>query len=120
MTADDNARHVLPYDVSVRPRSSLGAVLKRGRELKTPDAVATAEGVTVGIKRAAPTTNAIIQRIRVGRERSRRVLVDLRGSAATSRLAQTALQLAIGMYGDHLDEVVLIAADDLGLGLTRG
>jgi hypothetical protein len=93
---------------------------REGRHLKTPDAVAPSAGVTLEIKHPVATSNAIVQRVRVGRKQSRRIVIDLRGSGADRDLAEIALGSAIRMYGDHLDEVVLIVNDDLALGWTHG
>lgn len=93
---------------------------REGRYLKTPDAVAPEFAVTIETKRAIATINAIVQRIRGARWQARHVIVDLRGSGASRGLAETALEAALRMYGNHLDEVVLITSDDLGVGWTHG
>lgn len=93
---------------------------REGRHLKTPDAVVPSAEVTIEIKHPVATSNAIVQRVRVGRKQSRRIVIDLRGSGAYRDLAEVALSSAVRMYGDDLDEVVLIVNDDLALGWTHG
>ncbi|MGH3446202.1 MAG: hypothetical protein ACRDQA_25195 [Nocardioidaceae bacterium] len=93
---------------------------RAGQHLKTPDAVAPEYSVTIETKCAVATMNAIVQRIRSARWQARRVVVDLRGGGAGQTLAEAALEAALRMYGQHLDEVALVVADDLGVGRTHG
>lgn len=55
---------------------------REGNLLKTPDAVAVTQPVTIELKSATGTLNSIVQRIRSGRWQSRRVMVDIRGTGA--------------------------------------
>lgn len=57
-----------------------------------------------------------MQRIRYARWQARHVVIDLRGTGTTRGVAEGALTAALRMYGEHLDEVVLIVTDDLGVG----
>lgn len=91
-----------------------------GQYRKTPDAVAAHVAVTIETKTADSSANAIAQRIREGRRQARRVILDLRGTGARQGDAQAGLGLALGRYGQHLDEVVLILADDLAVGWAHG
>ncbi|MEP6816374.1 MAG: hypothetical protein ABI873_12570 [Marmoricola sp.] len=93
---------------------------REGRYLKTPDAAAPEFAVTIEAKRAVATNNAIVQRIRSARWQARHVVVDLRGSGASRGLAESAMRAALRMYGTQLDEVILIVADDLGVGWSHG
>jgi len=68
--------------------------------------------VTIQTKAADTSANAIAQRIRQCRKHARRVL-DLRGTVATLDEAHAGLDLALGRYGLHLDEIVLVLAYDL-------
>jgi hypothetical protein len=58
------------------------------------------QGVTLEIKHPVATSNAIVQRVRVGRKQSRRIVIDLRRTGANRDLAEGALDSAIRMYGD--------------------
>lgn len=93
---------------------------REGQHLKTPDAVAPEFAVTIEAKRAAATMNAIVQRIRSARWQARHVAVDLRGTGTDQALAEAALEVALRMYGRHLDETVLIVTDRLSVGWTHG
>lgn len=92
----------------------------RDSRLKTPDMFATAFGVPIETKRAVGTTNAIVQRIRSARWQARHVVIDLRGANASRTVADAGRQTALRLYGHHLDEVVLILSDDLGVGWSHG
>ncbi len=93
---------------------------REGQYLKTPDAVAVRVVVTIETKTADCSANAIAQRIRAGRKQARRVVLDLRGAGATLDDARGGLNLALGRYGLHLDEVLLVLADDLAVGWFHG
>ena len=91
-----------------------------GLHLKTPDMVAAAFGVPIETKRAVGTTNAIVQRIRSARWQARHVVIDLRGAKVSRTITDAGLHTALRLYGHHLDEVVLIVSDDLGVGWSHG
>lgn len=93
---------------------------REGQHHKTPDAVAMHVAVTIETKTADSSGNAISQRIREGRKQARRVVLDLRGTEATIKEAQAGIDLALGRYGQQLDEIVLILADDTAVGWAHG
>lgn len=62
----------------------------------------------------------MVQRIRGGRWQSRRVMVDVRGTATTAVTAQAALRSALIRYQADLDEVIIVVSDDLSVGWTHG
>lgn len=93
---------------------------REGHLLKTPDAVAVTRPITIEAKRAAGNINSMVQRIRYARWQARHVVIDLRGTGSTRTSAEAGLVAALRRYGEHLDEVVLIVSDDLGVGWTHG
>lgn len=124
--ADDPDRWFSPEEAAtaawLRERHCPVLSVKRrdGQYRKTPDAVAVHFAVTIEAKTADPKSNAIAQRIREGRKQARRVVIDLRGTGATPDDAGAGLDLALGRYGQHLDEIVLVLADDLAVGWAHG
>lgn len=124
--AEDPNRWFSPEELStaewLRGRGLDVASVERrtGHLLKTPDAVAVGHPITIELKRAVGTANSIVQRLRNARWQARHVVIDLRDTGTTLDLAGSALSSALRMYGDHLDEVVLILSNDLSVGWHHG
>lgn len=76
--------------------------------------------ITIEATRAAGNINSIVQRIRYARWQARHVVIDLRGTGSTPTSAEAGLVAALRRYGEHLDEIVLIVSDDLGVRWTHG
>lgn len=93
---------------------------RQGQHRRTPDAVALHVAVTIETKGADSSANAIAQRIREGRKQARHVVLDLRGTGGAIDDARAGLDLALGRYGQHLDEIVLVLADGLAIGWAHG
>lgn len=94
--------------------------VRRLQGLKTPDAVAAAHPITIETKTAIGTLNSILKRIRTARWQARHVVLDLRGTGTTREAATAGLAAALDMYGEQLDEVVVIVTDNLSIGWTHG
>ncbi len=124
--ADDPYRWFSPEERSaaewLRDRQCPVLSVRRrdGQHRKTPDAVAVHVAITIETKTADSSTNANAQRIREGRRQARRVMLDLRGTAASLDEARAGLNLALGRYGQHLDEILIVLADDLSVGWSHG
>lgn len=108
-------------DMSEQPTNPHQHVLpRRGSPLRWQHAVAMHVAVTIETKAADSSGNAISQRIREGRKQAGRVVLDLRGTEATIKEAQAGIDLALGRYGQQLDEIVLILADDTAVRWAHG
>lgn len=93
---------------------------REGHLLKTPDAIAGSAPITVEFKGAIGSVNSIVQRIRQGRWQARHVVVDVRNTGTTRATAEDAVRRALVKYQADLDEVIIIVANDLSVGWTRG
>ena len=124
--ADDPDRWFSPAEASTaawlrgRDCPTLSVRRLEGRYRKTPDAVAAHVAVTIETKTADSTANAITQRVREGRKQARRVVIDLRNQGSHLDDARAGLDLALRRYGLHLDETLLVLADDLAVGWFHG
>lgn len=80
--------------------------------------MAAAHPITIETKTAVGSVNSIVQRIRAARRQARHVVVDLRGTGTTRETAEAGLSTALDMYGEQLDEVVIIVTTHLAIGWT--